>query len=214
MESMIKLYQLADCPYCHLVRRKLDFLAIPYVTLPVEHQGSDRAELIKVTGQQAVPALVDGDTVLSDSQKIIDYLDKKFGPKPLPAGNYGMFTEVSGEAEAVYDKTVAALKDVGFGLLTEINVAATMKKKINEDMDPYMILGFCNPKFAFEGISNEPDLGMLLPCNVIIRQVAPGKFSVGAAHPMKMFMPVGRPEMVPLAETVTGLLKKALDSLA
>jgi len=214
MESTLKLYQLADCPYCHLVRRKLDFLGVPYLAMPVPRKGEDRAELIKLSGQRAVPVLVDGETVLSDSKKIIDYLDEKFEGQEMSSGTYGIFTQVAGDAQTVYDKTVEALKAVGFGLLTEIDVAATMKKKINEDLDPYMILGFCNPKFAFHGISNEPDLGLLLPCNVIIREVEPGKFRVGAAHPVKMFLPVGRPDMLPLAEEVTGLMKKAIDSLS
>ncbi|MDT8447001.1 MAG: DUF302 domain-containing protein [bacterium] len=213
MNIKIFLYHIEDCPYCHLVRRKLDFLGLDYVSKAVPHEGAQRAELIEKTGQQAVPALIDGDKVITDSLEIIAYLDQAYGPVELPGGDYGMATEVAGEYDAVREKTIAALKEVGFGLLTEIDVKATMKKKLDKDLPPYGILGFCNPGFAYHGISNEPNMGLLLPCNVIVRELAPGRFLVSAAHPVKMFVPVGRPEMLGMAQEVTALLKKAIESL-
>lgn len=209
----LTLYHLADCPFCHLVRRKLDYLGLDYLAKSVDHEGSKRTELIEKTGQQAVPVLFDGEKSITDSLEIIAYLDQKYGPSELPGADYGIDTEVSGTYEEVLEKTVAAFKEVGFGLLTEIDVKATMKKKLDKDLDPYIILGFCNPNYAYHGITNEPDLGLLLPCNAIIRQVEAGKFKVSAAHPVKMFATVGRPDMLPMAKEVTDLLKKAINAL-
>ena len=214
MESKIVLYQLEDCPYCHLVRRKLDFLDLNFTAVAVSHEGSERDEVRRISGQQAVPVLQDGDKTITGSQEIVAHLDAAYGPKELVSGDYGIRTEVSGDFESIYKQTIEAFKAVGFGLLTEIDVKATMKKKIDKDMAPYSILGFCNPNFAYQGLSAEPELGLLLPCNVVIREIGAGRYGVSAAHPVKMFAPVGRPEMLPLAEEVAELLKKAIESLS
>ena len=213
METSLSLYQLEDCPYCHLVRRKLDSLGLNFVAKSVPHEGSARKEVIQVSGGQVVPVLEDGAKVVVGSGEILRYLDEVYGPAPLEGGDYGIRTEVKGEFEAVYSQTIEAFKAVGFGLLTEIDVKATMKKKIDKDLSPYTILGFCNPNYAYKGLMEEPELGLLLPCNVVVRQLAPGHIAVSAAHPVKMFAPVGRPEMIPLAEEVTEKLKKAIESL-
>ena len=209
----ITLFHKEDCPFCHLVRRKLDILGLPAMMIPVAAKGEDRAEVIEKTGQKGVPVLVDGDQTIVDSVKILEHLDQKYGPKEMPSNEYGIGTEVSGPFDQVREKTIAALKEVGFGLLTEINAQATIKAKIDKDMEPYSILGFCNPGYAFEGMSHEKDLGLLLPCNVIIREIGPDRFKVSAAHPVKMFQSVGRADMIPLALQVTGLLKKAIAAL-
>ena len=83
---------------------------------------------------------------------------------------YGFATRLKGNIEEVEARVTEALKEEGFGVLTEIDVQATLKKKIDVDRPPYKILGACNPKLANQAIDAEPDIGLLLPCNVVLRQ--------------------------------------------
>ncbi len=214
MDHELVLYNLEDCPYCHLVRRKLDFLGFSYQVKTVPAQGEDRAELKALSGQSGVPFLVDGANKISDSSKILAYLDQTYGSQPMSGADLGIRTQVLGSYDEVRAKAIEAFKAVGFGLLTEIDVKKTMKTKLDLDMAPYGILGFCNPGYASKGIAAEPDLGLLLPCNVVIRESGAGKIEVVAAHPVKMFAPVGREDMMPLAKEVAELLKKAIATLA
>ena len=110
------------------------------------------------------------------------------------------------------EKATAALKDKGFGVLTTIDVKATMKKKIDKDMAGYTILGSCNPGFAWEAIGAEPHIGTMLPCNVIVREVE-GGVEVSAVDPMASMQAVENPKLGEVATTVTGLLKDVIASL-
>ena len=110
------------------------------------------------------------------------------------------------------EKATAALKDKGFGVLTTIDVQATMKKKIDKDMPAYTILGSCNPTFAWEAIGAEPHIGTMLPCNVIVREVE-GGVEVSAVDPMASMQSVENPKLGEVATTVTGLLKDVIASL-
>ncbi len=83
---------------------------------------------------------------------------------------YGMRSSVSGSLEAVKGNVVAALKEQGFGILTEIDVQKVLKEKIGVDFEPYLILGACNPGFAHQALSADRSIGLLLPCNVVLRQ--------------------------------------------
>ena len=87
---------------------------------------------------------------------------------------YGMNIRVKGNLEEVKGKVVEALKAQGFGILTEIDVQTTLKQKIGVDFKPYLILGACNPRFAYRALSVDEAIGLLLPCNVVLRQEADG----------------------------------------
>ncbi|NNM93730.1 MAG: DUF302 domain-containing protein [Candidatus Eremiobacteraeota bacterium] len=125
---------------------------------------------------------------------------------------YGHETVVEGKFEEVIDRTKAALAERGFGVLTEIDVAATLKKKIGAEMEPYVILGACNPTFAHEALQREPDLGLLLPCNVVVMQKA-GKTYVKAIDAGAMLGVTGNTELVGVAGEVDALLKETLSAL-
>ena len=104
-----------------------------------------------------------------------------------------------------------ALTAEGFGVLTEIDVKATMKKKINADMDGYLILGACNPKMAWEAIGLEPRIGAMLPCNVILRSVDGGT-EVSAVDPVASMTAVDNPDLQAVAGQVRDMLVRAVDA--
>ena len=113
------------------------------------------------------------------------------------------------EADA---RTRKALADNGFGVLTEIDVAATMKKKLDVDMAPYRILGACNPKMAYQAIGIEPRVGAMLPCNVILRAVD-GGVEVSAIDPVASMQAIENPELHAVAGQVRDLLAKAVTAI-
>ena len=122
---------------------------------------------------------------------------------------YGLGGEVSlSYAEAV-EKTKEALKSEGFGVLCEIDVQATLKAKLNVDRPPYVILGACNPPLAHQALSAEPDLGLLLPCNLVVYE-QDGSVFVKAIHPGKMLSVVENPALDPVADMVKEKLEKVL----
>ena len=111
------------------------------------------------------------------------------------------------------DQVTAALKNEGFGILTEIDVQATLKKKLNVDFRAYKILGACNPPFAYEALKLEDKIGTMLPCNVIVQAQADGQVDVSAIDPVASMGAVGNPALTVVAEQVQAKLKKALESL-
>jgi uncharacterized protein (DUF302 family) len=106
-----------------------------------------------------------------------------------------------------------SLKAEGFGIITEIDVQKTIKEKLGIDTDKYKIIGACNPTLAYQAINAEPDIGVLLPCNVIIRQ-AHGKTVISAILPTVQLGKVGNPLLQPIAAIVEGKLKEAVDRTA
>ena len=114
-------------------------------------------------------------------------------------------------AEAV-SRTRSALADQGFGVLTEIDAKATMKKKLDVEMEPYLILGACNPKMAYQAIGMEPRVGAMLPCNVIVRQVE-GGVEVSAIDPVQSMTAIDNQELKRVAREVRDLLGKAVDRI-
>ncbi|HKX39370.1 MAG TPA: DUF302 domain-containing protein [Burkholderiales bacterium] len=117
-----------------------------------------------------------------------------------------------GHEEAIAAVTQALAKE-GFGVLTEIDVAATLKKKLNLDRPPYRILGACNPQLAARALEAEPQIGALLPCNVVVRQDAAGKTVVEFMDPNAVLQLVGRPEIATLAADVRGRLERVMAAL-
>ena len=114
--------------------------------------------------------------------------------------------------DAVDARTRAALADKGFGILTEIDVTATMKKKLDVEMPAYRILGACNPKMAHQSIGMEPRVGAMLPCNVILREVD-GGIEVSAIDPVASMQAINNPELHAVAGQVRDLLKKAVEAI-
>ena len=122
-------------------------------------------------------------------------------------------THVSAPFDDVVARTRAALAEQGFGVLTEIDVQATMKAKLDEDMDPFLILGACNPPLAHRAITAQATIGVLLPCNVVVRQDGP-EVLVEAIDPVGMMSIAGDDALDAVAGEAAERLGKALDSLA
>jgi uncharacterized protein (DUF302 family) len=110
------------------------------------------------------------------------------------------------------DKTIAALKSKGFGVLTRIDVQATLKEKIGADFRPYVILGACNPKFAHQALQAEDKIGTMLPCNVIVQQ-RDGKTEVAAIDPVASMQAVDNAALAPVADQVRAQLKSVIEQL-
>ncbi len=107
----------------------------------------------------------------------------------------------------------AALGKEGFGVLTEIDVKATLKKKIDVDWRNYLILGACNPKLAHQALLGELGIGVLLPCNVVVAEDADGGVAVSAIDPEKMFSVVDAPGMQPIVDQVRAKLERVIETL-
>lgn len=128
-----------------------------------------------------------------------------------PQYGYGKTVQRSFD-EAIGDVT-AALQQEGFGVLSDIDVAATLKKKMGADMPPYRILGACNPPLAQRAIAAEPSIGLLLPCNVVVRQDESGAVHVEVMNTEAVLQLVDKPEIAALAKEVRERLDRVLASL-
>jgi uncharacterized protein (DUF302 family) len=114
--------------------------------------------------------------------------------------------------QAITDVTLA-LKEKGFGIITEINVAQTFKSKLDKDFRPYHILGACNPNFAYKVLNMEDKVGLMLPCNVIVQQLADGMVEVTAVDPEAAMAAIQNKEMEKFACEMGGILQKVIETL-
>ena len=126
---------------------------------------------------------------------------------------YGFDISLSGNIDDIKSRVVEELQKVGFGVLTEIDVAATLKKKIDVDRRPYLILGACNPKLANQAINADPDIGLLLPCNVVLREEQDGSVTVAFMDPVAVLGLVDKQGVEQLAGEVRALLESVRDAL-
>ncbi|MGH6749478.1 MAG: DUF302 domain-containing protein [Methyloceanibacter sp.] len=111
------------------------------------------------------------------------------------------------------DRVIDALKHEGFGILTDIDVAATMKAKLGEDFRPYRILGACNPKLAYRALELEDKIGTMLPCNVIVQEHLGGGVEVSAVDPVASMRAIENPGLAEVANEVQAKLKRVVASL-
>lgn len=110
-------------------------------------------------------------------------------------------------------KVTDELKKEGFGILTEIDVTATLKKKLDVDFRKYRILGACNPPFAYRALQVEPNIGVMLPCNVILQELEDGKIEVAAVDPLVSMQAIQNEELQSIAQEIQEKLKKVIENL-
>ena len=127
---------------------------------------------------------------------------------------YGFTVKSAGSMAEVEARVTDELQKEGFGVLTEIDVAATLKKKLDVDRRPYKILGACNPVLANQAIDADPDIGLLLPCNVVVREEADGSVSVGFMDPAAVLGLVDVAGIETLAAEVRARLERVRDAVA
>ena len=189
---MLTLYQREECPYSALVRRTLGDLGLSFASVNAPKLSSERKAVLALPGVDIaeVPVLVDDDTVVQGSQEIVDYLREKHALTRFGDPTFGLTRYLDG---FTYGDAVAhvteKLGEEGFGIISEIDVRATMKTKLDVDFPNYVILGACNPPLAHAALSDVPAIGLLLPSLV------------------------GREDIEPLAADVRGRLRRAIAAL-
>lgn len=125
--------------------------------------------------------------------------------------SYYLSRTVHAAFNEVVQRVTAALKEEGFGVLTDIDVQATLKARLGADTPPYRILGACNPSFAHQALQIEDKLGVLLPCNVIVRDAGDGQTEVAAIDPVASMDRTGNPQLASIAEEVRVRLGRAVE---
>jgi uncharacterized protein (DUF302 family) len=127
--------------------------------------------------------------------------------------NYYFNTQLSTDFETAKKKVVAELEKEGFGVLTEIDVKATFKKKLDVDFRKYQILGACSPSFAHKALKAEDKVGTMLPCNVILQELEDGKIEVAAVNPTASMQAIQNEELKSIASEISGKLQKVIAAL-
>ena len=127
--------------------------------------------------------------------------------------SYYFSKRVTGKFEEIDEKVRSVLKKEGFGVLTEIDVKATLKKKLDVDFRKYNILGACNPPFAYKALQAEDKIGTMLPCNVIVQEVGPDEVEVAAIDPIASMKAIENPDLLPIAQEVQRKLKNVIEEI-
>lgn len=127
--------------------------------------------------------------------------------------SYYFAKKVNTSFDEAIQNTTKALKDAGFGIVTEIDFTSTMKDKLNENFRPYHILGACKPAFALKAVTAEPHIGLMLPCNVVVQQLPEGSIEVSAVDPAASMASVQNSELIHIAGQVGEMLKQVIESL-
>ncbi|EMY81103.1 MULTISPECIES: DUF302 domain-containing protein [Psychroflexus] len=120
---------------------------------------------------------------------------------------------IEGTFLEVIDKVKKGLKVEGFGILTEIDIKETMKKKLDVDFKQYKILGACNPPFAYKALQAEDKIGTMLPCNVIVQEIETDVIEVAAVNPMASMQAVNNEKLNDIANEITAMLEKVIERL-
>lgn len=126
--------------------------------------------------------------------------------------NYAVVRDLDGPFEEVVSRVKEALSEEGFGVLSEIDVEGAMREKLGEEVGPYLILGACNPQLAHRGLGVEPDLGVLLPCNVIVRGLG-GRVRVAAMEPLAAMSLADNEDLRPIASEARERIERAVSAL-
>jgi uncharacterized protein (DUF302 family) len=127
--------------------------------------------------------------------------------------NYYFSKKIKESFEEVIEEVNAALKKEGFGILTEIDVKETLKKKLDVEFHKYKILGACNPSFAYKALQAEDKIGIMLPCNVIVQEISEGYVEVAAVDPVASMKAIENPDLLEIAEQVREKLKRVVMNL-
>lgn len=127
--------------------------------------------------------------------------------------DYYFTKKITGSFEEAVQKVTENLSKEGFGVLTEIDVKATLKKKLGEDLYNYKILGACNPPYAYKALLAEDKIGTMLPCNVIVQEKDPGNIEISAINPTASMQAVLNKELQPIAMDISAKLKKVIKEL-
>jgi uncharacterized protein (DUF302 family)/glutaredoxin len=220
---MLELFQAEWCPASRRVRQRLTELGLDYINRQVPVEREARTALREATGTDTIPAvrLENGSAVVGE-ENILVHLDEQFaqppeaeahqqkaakarrsyrGGMPMLATSYTLSERTTLPFEEAVQRVREELESEGFGVLCEIDVQATLNEKLGVEGEPYMILGACNPPLAHVALQAEPELGALLPCNVIVYQ-RDGDTHIAAIDPERMLSIVGNERLAPIAADV------------
>lgn len=126
---------------------------------------------------------------------------------------YYMSKTVTGTMDEVQNKTLIALKEVGFGLISEMNMHEKLNEKLGSNLKPYRLLGVCNPKYALDAIEVEENIGLMLPCKILLKETDDGKIQLIFANPAVMMELANNPDLSPIAKEVTQKLTTAFKNI-